>query len=73
MTADVTQRAEGQAADVLSTLGRRVREHREKRGLSYREAAADSGVQVATLCDIENGLVDVRVSTAIRFLDWIAR
>jgi transcriptional regulator with XRE-family HTH domain len=58
------------AADYLATLGARVRSAREARGLSYRQAATVSGVGLGTLHDVEHG-ADVRVTTAVRLLDWI--
>ena len=39
----------------MSDIGRRIREKREREGLSLREAGAASGVAFSTLGRIENG------------------
>lgn len=57
-------------ADALQDLGRQVLEYRSREGLSLREAAAASGVPVATLSRIEKGRTP-DLETFRRLLGWI--
>lgn len=51
-------------------IGERLRGVREGRGLSYRQAAAEIGIPVASVHKIEHG-GDPRWSTAVRVLTWL--
>lgn len=53
----------------LLTAGRRLRDHRESLRLTLAEVSARSGVTIAQLSRIENGLADPRLTTLWRILD----
>ena len=54
----------------MRDLPARLREARETRGLSYRQAADQIGLTIATLHKIEHG-GDPRLSSVTRVLDWL--
>lgn len=67
-TAKVSTYAE--LRDVLSRLGTLVRDERRRRGISLRQAEAETGVSNARLCQLENGGT-ANVTTALALLAWL--
>lgn len=56
----------------ISTLGERVRRLRRERGMTLRELASLSGISVATLSKLENGLTGLNLDNVIRLAGGFA-
>ncbi len=56
----------------ISTLGERVRRLRRERGMTLSELAALSGISVATLSKLENGLTGLNLDNVIRLAGGFA-
>jgi DNA-binding Xre family transcriptional regulator len=58
-------------SDALRACFSRTRVLRQQRHLGLREAAAQIGITHADLSRFENGLLDVRLSTLLKIIDWM--
>lgn len=47
----------------------RIKEIRQSKGMSLRMLAEESGIDKSTLCDVETGKTDSRVSTLLAIAD----
>lgn len=53
----------------LRELGASIKEYREHQGLTQAELAEKTGMKVPYISRIENGKVDLQLSSALRILD----
>ena len=57
---------DGSLIATISTMQTRLKEWREKRGLSVRKLAERSGVHYVSIVKMENGKLDPQLSTALK-------
>jgi len=61
-----------ETTDARKRFGAFIRETRHHRGLTLREAEAQTGIPFAHLSLIERGLVDPKLTSVVRLLEWAA-
>lgn len=73
MSHQITEDVAEDVAAILNELPDLLRSAREARGMSYRDVAHQTGMSASSVHQIEHRHhPDIRVSTAVMILDWIA-
>lgn len=62
----------GEVLDVLAGLRAAVIEGRRRDGLTLRDLTKVSGVSINALSRFERGIEDIRLSTAVKLMNWLA-
>lgn len=59
--------------DAIAAVPARVRSEMDRRGLSYRDLAGESGISLNTAWRVAQGSVDPRLSTVVALARWLER